>query len=298
MVEINRLLFLKVFGLIFEEYKRGGGMFADHSAAAVGPQRIYQPKCVERGSRDHLYWLALVAFSDKRTNSTVLYRNFARMFERNKTLFERGRYPSLRRMTELFRKYQIALPVMEIAFFIERKRHLDELFDGDPLRLYVGSKDSVSLMKNLRHIARQNGIQNIFPGAKAKIFSLLAMFLREFQELDFSDVVPVDVWVQSIAASTGVLVGSGHIVSQTLERRLRPLLAEAFVAHRSVEGAANATWIVGKFGCTHCHRLSMKDRCPVYELCQGPFERMRNPISGKHYGAVMVPPRFKPKYQE
>jgi len=296
MIEVKKTVFLRVFHLIFEAYLNSAGIFAQHTAKSVGPQNIFRPRVVAPGSKDHIYWLALVAFSDRRTNSTVLYRNFAKMFNRNPTLFRRGVYPSLRRMTQLFRAYRIALPIKEISFFIERKRHLDEIFEGDPLKIYEDTVDVVSLMKKLKNVAKKNGIKNLFPGSKEKIFCLLAMFLREFVDLRFADVVPIDVWVQAISASTEVLTGEGFITSSPLERILRPSMTEIFEAYRSVEGAANATWILGKFGCTHCGRIDMSGSCPVYNLCKGPFERMRHPASGKHFGAIQLPPKYKPKY--
>ncbi len=296
MIEIDKALFLKIFGLIFEAYQDNAGVFAQHPADVVGPQNIFRPKKVEKGSKDHLYWLALVAFSDRRTNSTQLYKNFAKMFDHNPSLFKRGRYPSLRRMTRLFRAYKIALPVKEIAFFLERKRHLDELFEGDPLKIYEGSENIVSLMKNFKLVAKRGGVKNLFPGAKEKIFCLLAMFLREFVDLAFADVIPVDVWVQSICASTEILTGEGHIKFTALEQRLRPLITEVFLSHRTTEGAANATWILGKFCCTNCSRIDTSSTCPVYDLCKGPFERMRHPVSDKHFGAIKLPLKHKPKY--
>lgn len=297
MTKVNKTLFLRVFGLIFEAHRKSSGIFAERSAKTVGPQNIFRPKTVAEGSGNHLYWLALVAFSDRRTNSTLLYKNFAKMFDRNPTLFRRGQYPSLRRMTKLFRAYKIALPVKEICFFIERKRHLDECFSGDPLKIYEGIEDVASLMKKLKSVAKRNGIKNLFPGAKEKIFCLLAMFLREFVDLKFADVVPVDVWVQSICASTGILEGTGHVKFETLGHHLRPLMTEVFLIYRSIEGAANATWILGKFGCTHCCRINMSSLCPVYHLCKGPFERMRHPVSNKHFGAIQLPPTHRPKHQ-
>lgn len=297
MIKVNKTLFLKVFGLIFEAHLNNGGIFSERSAQTVGPQNIFRPSTVVEGSGDHLYWLTLVAFSDRRTNSTQLYKNFARMFARNPTLFRRGQYPSLQRMTKLFRTYKIALPVKEIAFFVERKRHLDEYFEGDPLKIYEGVEDVASLMRKIKNVAKINRVKNLFPGAKEKIFCLLAMFIREFVDLRFADVVPVDVWVQSICASTGILEGEGHVKFEALGHHLRPLMTEVFLSHRGVQGAANATWILGKFGCTYCSRIDMSTRCPVYHFCQSPFERMRHPVSGKHLGAIGLPLKHRPKYQ-
>lgn len=170
MVKIDEEVFSIVFGLIFQSYSLKTGIFKRHSARDVGPQYRFCPSSVNRGDADHLYWLTLVAFSDKRTDSVFLYRNFSRMFSRNPRLFLRGQYPSLRRMSDLFQRYKIALPAKEISFFIERKRHLDDLFEGDPLKIYEGSKDIASLMKNLKDLAKKSGIKNLFPGAKEKIF--------------------------------------------------------------------------------------------------------------------------------
>lgn len=293
MIKINEELFSKVFGLIFENYLQKAGIFKQYSARKVGPQYIFYPSNVEVGDIDHLYFLALVAFSDKRTDSMFLYKNFSRMFSRNPKLFLRGQYPSLPRMTKLFQRYKIALPAKEIAFFIKRKHHLDELFGGDPLKIYEGVKDIDNLMRNLKNLAKKNGVKNLFPGAKEKIFCLLAMFISEFTDLQFADILPVDSWVQSICATTEVLHGRGHIKFQALGRHLRPLVSKAFAPYRDIDGAVNATWILGKFGCTNCNKINTKGLCPVYHLCKGPFKSMRHPVSNKHLGAIQIPPRYK-----
>ena len=295
MIGIDKTLFRRIFRRIFKAYVDHSGVFKELRAENFGPQNLYMPKGVETGNRDHLYWLTLVALSDKRTNSAMLYYCFAKMFSRNKNLFKRGEYPTLSRMTELFRAYKIALPVMEIAFFIERKRHLDELFGGDPLNIFVGTHDIDELMVKFDAIARQNGIANLFPGAKKKIFSLLAMFLSEFTELQFADVVPIDVWVQSIANSTSVLTGEGQIDINTLEQMLRPLMTSVFSEFKHLKGTSNATWIHGRALCTNCGRVNTSSLCSVYEECKGPFKRMRHPVSGKLYGRIQVPADFMPK---
>jgi hypothetical protein len=255
-----------------------------------GPQTKYFPSCVIKASPDHLYWLTLVAFSDRRTNSTYLYKNFARMFQENISLFKRGQNPSYEEMQRLFRAYTIALPQSEIAFFLERKKHLDSFFEGNPLKIYEGITDVKSLMIKLRKVGRENQIKNIFPGAKEKIFCLLAMFLSELVDLKFDDTVPVDVWVQSITASTDTLTGSGHIKVSTLEAIIRPLLSSLFKKIRNLDPkSSNATYLLGKHGCTHCAGKDMTKLCPVYALCKGPFERARHPISEKHLGVVRLP---------
>ncbi len=295
MITIDEERFDTVFRLIFGAYANRTGIFARHQAETLGPQFLYRPSGVDTGSKHHLYWLALVAFSDRRTNSSTLYRNFAKLFSRNRRLFEVGFYPSIRRMTQLFRKYKIALPVGEIALFLERKRHLDDFFDGDPIRIYDGVSDIEELMVKLKKMAKERDIKNPFPGAKMKIFSLLAMFLSEITTLQFKDVVPIDVWVQSICVSTGVIGGSGKVKVWKLERQLRPIMTRLFAEFRHVKGAMNATWIHGKSLCTNCSRINMCTVCPVFHLCKGPFSRMRNPQTGKHYGYVEIPSNFVPK---
>lgn len=295
LITIDENRFEEIFTLVFNAYANKTGIFAKHQAETLGPQFLYRPTRVEVGSKQHLYWLALVAFSDRRTNSSTLYRNFAKLFSRNRRLFEVGFYPTIRRTTRLFRKYKIALPVGEISWFIERKRHLDEFFDGDPIKIYENVSDVEELMMKLKRIARERDVRIPFPGAKMKIFSLLAMFLSELTTLQFKDVVPIDVWVQSICTSTGVIGGNGKIQVNKLEHKLRPLMTKLFSRFRHIKGAMNATWIHGKSLCTHCDRLNLHTACPVFHLCNGPFSRMRNPATGKHNGYIQVPPDFVPK---
>jgi hypothetical protein len=148
-------------------------------------------------------------------------------------------------------------------------------------------------MKKLEVVRIRHGIKNIFPGAKSKVFTLLAMFLSEFVSLDFQEIVPVDVWVQSISNSTHALKGTGTIAIVPLEELLRPHVVEVFNQFRNHRGTANATWILGNKFCSNCHRTDTSKNCPVFKLCDGPSLRMRNKISGKHYGRVERP--FTPR---
>lgn len=298
MITISKTSFLKVFGLIFEAYVNRQGLFAKHTADTSGPQKTFCPSKLEKVSREHLYWLALVALSDRRTNSIHLYKNFATMHDEDQTLFVQSVQPSLEKATELFRAYQIALPVKDIRLFLERKYHLDVFFDGDPLKIYEGVDNVSDLMKKLSDIGKAAGIKIMFPGAAEKIFSLLAMFINELVEIEFKDLVPIDVWVQSISASTGVLKGKGKIGTKALSKQLRPLMAKSFSLHIENEGASNATWILGKFGCTHCNHQDMCKLCPVYHICKGPFERACHHESGNPIDAIQLPLKLKGKCEK
>lgn len=297
-VSIDTVKFKEIFRAIFRAYTENTGVFTKLRAENFGPQNMFRPKGVSIGSQDHLYWLTLVALSDKRTNSTFLYKCFAKMFTRNKSLFKRGFYPSVRRMEKLFRAYTIALPVKEIGFFLERKRHLDELFGGDAFKIFEGVSNIDELMTKLKVTGRKHGIRNVFPGAKQKIFSLLAMFLSEFKVLMFKDVVPVDTWVQAIAVMTGIVHGKGRIKDNVLERKLRPSMSELYSEFRYLLGTSNATWILGKACCTHCWRKDMTNLCPIFSLCSGPFWRYRHEVSGRHYGQFLIPPENRGKWSD
>lgn len=288
MITINEERFEEVFGTIFKAYRDRKGVFARHTAENFGPQQIHKPKKVLLGDANHLYWLALVGLSDRRTNSSVLYPRFAEMFDKNPSLFIRGRKPSLLRMTKLFRKYKIGLPVGDIVLFIKRKDHLDRFFNGNPLNIYEGVTTADELIRKLKHIAKENGIKILFPGAKEKMFSLLAMFLSEVTELEFADIVPIDVWVQAICTSTGVLVGDGRINNKALERKIRPLMTKLFQRFKNIPKASNATWILGKRSCSRtCIRQDLSATCPVYQMCQGPFTRTDS--------VIQLPLKFLPK---
>lgn len=298
MIKISKTRFLKVFGLIFEAYVNSQGLFAEHTADTSGPQRTFRPSKLQKGSKEHLYWLALVALSDRRTNSIHLYKNFATMYDEDQTLFVQGAQPSLEKATELFRAYQIALPVKETRLFLERKRHLDVFFDGDPLKVYVGVDNVSDLMQKLSDIGKAQGIKVMFPGAAEKIFSLLAMFINELVQIEFKDLVPIDVWVQSISASTGVLNGKGKIGTRVLNRQLRPLIAKSFSSHMENEGVSNATWILGKFGCAHCGHQDMSKLCPVYHFCKGPFERAYHHETRRPIDVIQLPLKLKGKCEK
>ncbi len=298
MITINKLRFRKIFRLIFRAYKEKTGIFSSLNAENSGPQKLYIPLGLKPGDEKHIYWLALVAMSDRRTNSRVLYRNFALMFSENPHLFTVGFSPSIDEMTKLFRQYQTALPLGEIGFFIKRKDHLDRFFNGDPRKIYEGVSNIDELIHKLKKIARKHAVKNLFPGAKVKIFSLLAMFLSELSDFDFADIVPIDVWVQAIVSSTSILKGKGQIKVSSLEKELRPLMSRLHKEFRKDISSVNATWILGRYGCNRCVGSNMSNICPIYTQCKGPFTRHRHEVSGKHLGVITVPSAFKAKFKK
>ncbi len=293
MITVDKRRFGVIFRRIFEAYLTRSHGFALYNAENSAPQVINKPRSVNLGDPRHLYWFTLVGMSDTRTTSATLYPRFAEMFDRNQSLFRVGYIPTEKRMSELFRKYKIALPEKQIKFFIERKKHLDLIFGGDPMAIYSGVKTIDELMLKLEATKKIHGIKNIFPGAKRKVFTLLAMFLSEFADFNFEEVVPVDVWVQSISNSTNALSGKGVIDINHLEQLIRPILVQVFNRFRHHEGAASATWILGNKFCSNCHRTDVSAHCPVFTLCEGPSLRMKHPESEKHYGRVERP--FNPR---
>ncbi len=283
-----------IFSKIFVAYRDGTHLFSnpEFRASKIAPQKIFIPSGVEVGSHKHLYWLSLVAMSDRRTTSRHLYQRFAKLFSRNRKLFEIGYVPSLKRLEYLFRKYQIALPEKEIERFQRRKIHLDTYFEGNPLKIYEGFQTIEQILKNIDRIEKQSKIKIILPGAKAKILTLLAMFFYELGfHPDFQDLVPVDSWVQVISVSTGALTGEGKIRFTPLEKMIRPEMARVSNLFREIEGVQNATWILGNNLCANCARKCMRDVCPIFEECFGPFFRDRTELKN-HSGSIVLPPPY------
>lgn len=293
MITFDERRFAHVFRKVFRAFEAQTHLFAVLSYKTVGPQHLNCPKKITVGSREFMYWLTLTAWCDKRTNSADLYAKMALLFSNHRQFFDVGYLPKEGYLANLFRRYGLGLMQSVPREFIERKRHLDSFFDGDPREIYRGTKTIEELMKKLQDLGRNSGVGNIFPGAKEKIFTLLAMFLSELSELDFGEVVPIDVWVQSISTSTGVLKGRGQIDHNEVERTLRPLMASLFNnKFRHVQGAANATYMLGVELCKTCRVRDHRATCPIYSDCNGPFKRTRHPESGKHYGRITIPPDY------
>ena len=294
-MNINIKRFNLVFGRIFAAYEQRSGIYATHDADTFGPQRLDRPKGTEIGDSKHLYWLTLAGLSDRRTDSSSLYPRMATMFDQHPELFIQGQYPTFVELETLYRTYKIGVPVNDIGLFIKRKRHLDEFFAGDPLRIYDECTTATEVVVKMRALARKHNLPHVFPGAKEKMFSLLAMFLSEITDLRFSDLVPIDTWVQSVVASTGVLRGTESIKVSALEKMLRPPMTRLFSTFRDVPGAANATWIHGRKLCDRCGSTDMSKLCPVYDLCKGPFARMRHAETDRHIGRIAAQPKFRQK---
>lgn len=298
MIEVDVKRFETVFRRIFEAYVEKSHGFALYHAENSAPQIINKPKGVSFGGWGHLYWFTLVGMSDTRTTSATLYPRFAKMFDRYPIFFQIGYLPTEKRLAKLFKQYQIALPKKQIKFFIERKKHLDLIFGGNPLAIYEGVKTIDELMEKFERIKKIHGISNLFPGAKRKVFTLIALFLSEFTDLEFEDVIPVDVWVQSIANSTNSLSGEGVLDVNKLEQKIRPILTRVFRQFRNHPGASSATWIQGNKYCSNCHRTDMSALCAIDDLCHGPFLRMRHPETGKPYGRLERPFTLRGKFRD
>ena len=301
MTAVNKQCFNGTFGTIFQAYQNKTHLFALHRAENTAPQIINIPRSISHGSVEHIYWYALVGMSDTRTTSATLYPRFARMFSDNPSLFQVGTFPKPSELLLLFKKYQIALPRKQIKLFIERKHHLDVIFGGDPLAIYEGIQTIDELIARNTVLAREYGVRrnNLFPGAKRKVFTLLAMFLSEIVPgFTFKELVPIDVWVQSITNSIGALSGFDLINIIDLEQSIRPHMVRVFEPFKGEFGVASATWILGNKGCSNCHRIDMSALCPVYDNCRGPYLRMRHPGSNKLYGKVQMFPTFRQKFTE
>lgn len=146
---------------------------------------------------------------------------------------------------------------------------IGEEFMDDPLNFYSGgSIDSVLTFK--RMFKKENGYEPL-PGYGAKISSLFALFLEETGLVKIDDALPVDLHIQRIFISTGIITLQEPVANEVLENEIRLFLCDlcARKGWNRID-LAHALWFLGNKGCTACYRHSDRElSCVLYKSCEG-----------------------------
>lgn len=247
-----------------------------HRLNGDAPQVKYRPEGVEQRSRDDFIRLYFAALTDRRQVSKEVYKTHARLWGTHEWLYRETlltRMLSPEDLELMLREAKVGVPKESAKNWLPCSETLYRIFDGDPLKLYAsGSIDGVIAWKKA---VEKNIGKNPIPGFGPKILSLLAIFYEELEAIPpVEGAFPVDVHVQRILISTGIIRGSGIIDSAMLAEFIRPRIYAVCTenAWRSLE-VAHALWFLGNKSCTNCHMLTdVHARCPIMELCGGAIE--------------------------
>jgi endonuclease III len=253
------------------------GFFAHINREMNAPQNTIFPEGVRKGDPLHMLWLFFAVMTDRRGQSFRVYEGHVRLWEKYRWLYtSEVAQADAKDVVDIVRREGLGLHSNIIENWVRVAKTLFDVLDGNPLNIYEsGSINSIVYpMKGDRRLD--------LPGFGPKILSLLSMFYKEMKYMKIMplDAFPVDVHVQRIAISTGILESSdGMIPNNYAEAILRFLICS--LANRkdwSRVELSNALWLIGNRGCSGCYRRAiMSHFCPVYDECNGAID------SGPYY---------------
>lgn len=251
---------------LYEAYMKQKQLFAHISREVNAPQRRFFPSGVSKGGIEHRVWLFFAAMTDRREVSENVYEGHVRLWEKAPQLYSKhviDMQPS--NVVILLSTERIGSPRQSARYWPRSAETLFGTFGGDPLHMYRELKSVNAIL------AFKNGT-NKLPGFGPKILSLLSLFFEELGLMDMPpDAFPVDVHVQRVAISTGIVIARGLVVNEDVESVLRPLLCEICLEEKwkPIE-LAHALWFLGNRCCSGCYRKKeVKLLCPTYQTCGG-----------------------------
>lgn len=257
-----------ILGRMYAAYQLRQGLYeVRHANKGDAPQDRFIPKGVERGSRDHAIFLYFATGTDRRQVSNTLYRAHMHLWERRPRMYQSD--------VLLFKDGVIKRNIFSCPIGMKDEiaknwkpcaRTLYREFEGDPTALYAsGSIDQILKYK-------QSAKQDPLPGFGPKIFSLLAIFYEDLGLLSgIQGAFPVDVHIQRICISTGIVSGNGTLYREGVAEFIRPRLYELCMEEGwNRSDLAHAMWFNGSELCNGCATSRVvASLCTVYELCDG-----------------------------
>lgn len=268
---------VSVFGKIYSDAVSRAGFFRHVYADVYAPQRIYFPFGTKCGDKEHRLWLLFAVMTDRRGQSNRIYLGHQALWRKYPELYSIQvlNFP-IQKIVDLISNEAIGLHRNIIENWSSVAETIFLMLEGEPLNIYR-NRDINSIV-----YPRKSDTVLHLPGFGPKILSLLSMFYSELNlmELPF-DAFPVDVHVQRIAITNGILDSKkGTIPKSIAETVLRYLICQlSFMKRWSKIDLSNALWLLGNRGCSGCYRSAiMSHFCPVYQFCTGAID------SGPYYG--------------
>jgi len=258
----------QVLRLLHESFIEKSKIFKYITREVNAPQWVFFPEGVEKGSLLHQIWLFFAAMTDRRESSNQVYESHTRLWKKSRELYsEKAIQMSYKQIAGLLAGEKVGSPRQSAGYWSRSAKTLFERFGGDPVSMY-------RVFNSVDHILayKDNGEGNLLPGFGSKILSLLALFYTELGLMDMPpDAFPVDVHIQRLAISTGIITGNGRVLNEEVEREVRPLFCEICAEEKWERfDLSHAGWLLGSKGCNGCHRRTeMRFFCPVYEECTG-----------------------------
>lgn len=250
------------------------------------PQLVHLPTDIVRGSTEHARWLFFAAMSDRREQSKMVYRGHKKLWEDHADLLYNQPLPesfTANNVGNLLKPHRFGMWRVTSEHWVINSRILFDRFFGEPRFIYEG--------KTINDIVKDKKLVKL-PGFNVKILSLLAMFYDEAGIIKApEDAFPIDLHIQRIALSTGIVTITKETTNVYLEEALRPLLVEICRERKwSMVDAAHSLWFLGNKLCTRCPKSADPIvLCPAYDVCGGPFNSAEYSAKGKWHPNSALP---------
>lgn len=247
-----------------------------HAFHGVAPQHNNLPRGVEAGSQEHVLFLfftslvTLQSSSDEGFKQAVyLYENFHECFTKRVVI---KRVDGTLTLEEIFKEVGFNKPKSWSRYWSQCAMTLFYEYDGNPLNIIKEAKTVDGMLKRKKE-ARKAGKDWYLNGYGPKLFSLFCLFCEELGLIEpVSDAIPVDVHLQRICFSTGVVtVDTVRVGDTILAEFLRKKLTQFCWANGiKPRDLAHAMWFLGSKSCSRCNRIrGLESYCPIYKECEG-----------------------------
>jgi endonuclease III len=247
------------------------------------PQNTCIPQGVTRGSFAHglfLYFTTLITYASE---SEMGFRQSARLFENHPHLFsEELLRVDVGHVGKHLREVGFVRPEQGAKYWHGSGVTLVREYDNDPLQIFA--VENVDEFLSKKAILRKRLGKDGLPGIGPKIFSLMALFFEELGLIgEMPGAFPVDLHVQRICISLGIVEGGGIIDATFLAEFLRPKIYDICrrLGMRPLN-LSHALWFLGNRVCTRCSLVEgIEHVCPVVHHCGGAIPSLIYARKGK-----------------
>lgn len=275
--------------------------FSGRVPAQVSLDGMYEQKPVvpmKKASLDHLQWVFPTVGSDRRQESTNVYRNHALLYHDMPELYRgEAQHWSREDLKRLLSSRKFGIPGDTSRDWPYQARTLFKSFGGDPIKLLEYCGGTVAgVLAFKENWKKENGAPTL-PGFGPKITSLLYLFYEELGKFPMpEDAFAVDLHVQRFFLQTKAIVLKGTTHSSMMEKVLRPYLCGfSFRFDKSKVDVAHGLWQNGSKMCDVCTNTKGSDvLCPVEKECKGS-------VHTESYNTQRMwtyPLHFRPKFHD
>lgn len=239
-----------------------------HAENGSAPQHWGIPNRILPGSPEHLVFLYFTTLATLRAESDTVFRQMVGLWHERREFFQESVVTMEKKeIEETLRRIGYINPGQMAPRWKECARTLFQDMDGNPLRIFKEYQSIDAVMA-----AFKKGGRNRLLGYGPKLLSLLALFYRELGTIgDVDGAFPVDLHVQRICITTGIITGTGIVdsvtaVAEPLRREISRICIQEGMDPLAL---SHALWFLGAKLCVQCDKSATELLCPVHACCSG-----------------------------